>query len=137
SGPPALRDVSLAIPRGSFFAIVGPNGAGKSTLASHLVGSIRPAPGTVRLFGRDARDLRSSELTQLIGYVFQNPEHQFVASTVFEELAFGLRVRGRPEAEVRARVGTMLADFGLAELGKANPFTLSHGEKRRLSVAAM
>jgi energy-coupling factor transport system ATP-binding protein len=136
-GVVALKDVSLTVTEGSFVAIVGPNGAGKSTLASHLIGRLRPAPGAVRLFGQDARDLPSRDLTRLIGYVFQNPEHQFVAGTVYDELAFGPRVRGWSEAEVKARVDAMLADVGLAALGPANPFTLSHGEKRRLSVASI
>ena len=133
----ALDAASFLIPDGSFFAIVGPNGAGKSTLASHLIGTIRPPKGTVRLFGRDIRSLTERELTQTVGYVFQNPEHQFVAQSVFDELAFGLRTRGLGEAEIRERVEPILADFGLASLGRANPFTLSLGEKRRLSVAAM
>jgi energy-coupling factor transporter ATP-binding protein EcfA2 len=125
------------VPAGSFVAVVGPNGAGKSTLAAHLIGAIRPPAGTVRLFGRDVRTTPPETLARLVGYVFQNPEHQFVARTVYEELAFGLRVRRVPEPEIVARVETMLADFGLAALGPANPFTLSHGEKRRLSVATM
>lgn len=137
SGKVALRDVSLTVPEGSFFAIVGPNGAGKSTLAAHLIGSIRPPANTVRLLGRDVRTIAATEIPSFVGYVFQNPEHQFVAGTVYDELAFGLRLRGLPEAEVGERVDAMLADFGLAAYARANPFTLSHGEKRRLSVATM
>ncbi len=137
SGRIGLREVDLTVSRGAFFAIVGPNGAGKSTLAMHLIGWIRPPPGAVSVLGHDVRTTPVRELTRLVGYVFQNPEHQFVARTVFDELAFGLRLRGLPEADVRERVEAMLADFGLAALGRANPYTLSHGEKRRLSVATM
>lgn len=136
-GRVALRDVSLTVPEGSFFAIAGPNGAGKSTLAGHLIGSPRPPRGAVRLLGRDVRQLDPTTLTHLVGYVFQNPEHQFVAGTVYDELAFGLRVRQLPEAEVAKRVESIIAEFRLEGLAQANPFTLSHGEKRRLSVAAM
>jgi energy-coupling factor transport system ATP-binding protein len=89
------------------------------------------------LDGRDIREIGRRELAETVGYVFQNPEHQFVAGSVFDELAFGLRLRGRPESEVRARVEAMLTDFGLSGLAGANPFKLSHGEKRRLSVATM
>jgi energy-coupling factor transport system ATP-binding protein len=74
---------------------------------------------------------------RFVGFVFQNPEHQFVARTVYDELAYGLRVRGQPEEEIRERVEAMLEDFGLLGYARANPFTLSHGEKRRLSVATM
>jgi energy-coupling factor transport system ATP-binding protein len=131
----ALSDVSLSVPRGAFFALVGPNGAGKSTLARHLIGDLRPPRGTVSLLGRDGHALASRDLTRLVGYVFQNPEHQFVARSVFDELAFGLRLQHVPEPVLTERVEQMLADFGLGLLARANPFTLSHGEKRRLSVA--
>ncbi|MBX6772956.1 MAG: ABC transporter ATP-binding protein [Chloroflexi bacterium] len=136
-GARALQEVSLAVPTGAFVAIVGPNGAGKSTLAAHLIGSL-PAPrGVVRLFGRDIRAIPSRELPRFVGYVFQNPEHQFVARTVYDELAFGLRVQGRTESEIGRIVQAVLTDFGLQDHAAANPFTLSHGEKRRLSVATM
>jgi energy-coupling factor transport system ATP-binding protein len=136
-GPVSLRDVSLRIERGAFVAIVGPNGAGKSTLAHHLIGSIRPPAGAIRILGHDVRLTRAPELARLVGYVFQNPEHQFVARTVFDELAFGRRVRGEPEDLVRREVDEMLDSFGLAALAPANPYTLSFGEKRRLSVATV
>ncbi len=136
-GPWVLRDVSLTVQAGDFCAIVGPNGAGKSTLAQHLIATLRPPRGTVFLGDRDVRDLSATELASTVGYVFQNPEHQFVARTVFDELAFGLRLRRVPEPDIRAKVEALLAEFGLARLALANPFQLSHGEKRRLSVATM
>jgi energy-coupling factor transport system ATP-binding protein len=136
-GPLVLHDVDLEVPRGEMLALVGSNGAGKSTLAHHVVATMRAPKGTVFLDGRDIRDIAQRDLAELVGYVFQNPEHQFVARTVFDELAFGLRLRDLPEDVVRARVEAMLADFGLVGLAAANPFKLSHGEKRRLSVATM
>ncbi|HEY8744325.1 MAG TPA: ABC transporter ATP-binding protein, partial [Chloroflexota bacterium] len=137
TGPQVLHDIRVDIIGGDFVAVVGPNGAGKSTLAQHLAGILRPSPGTVLLGGRDLRALRQSAIASLVGYVFQNPEHQFVTTSVYEELAFGLRLRTLPEAEIRVRVEEMLAGFGLAPLARANPFRLSQGEKRRLSVATM
>jgi energy-coupling factor transport system ATP-binding protein len=132
-----LRDVHLEVHRGDMLALVGPNGAGKSTLAHHLIATMRAQKGKVFLEQRDIREISKRELAETVGYVFQNPEHQFVARTVFDELAFGLRLRGLPEPEVQAKVEAMLDDFGLSGLAKANPFKLSHGEKRRLSVATM
>jgi energy-coupling factor transporter ATP-binding protein EcfA2 len=136
-GPDVLRDVQLEVQSGEFLALVGPNGAGKSTLAHHLIATLRAPRGTVFVEGDDIRDIKPEHLAELVGYVFQNPEHQFVARTVFDELAFGLRLRGVAEPDVRAQVEPMLADFGLTGLAAANPFKLSHGEKRRLSVATM
>lgn len=135
SGPQALCEVDLVIPEGSFFALVGPNGAGKSTLALHLVGVLQPPPEAVWLLGRPLRAYRRHELPRVVSYVFQNPEHQFLTGTVYDEVAFGLRVQGLAEAEVEARVRAMLEEFGLSALARVHPFTLSQGEKRRLSVA--
>jgi energy-coupling factor transport system ATP-binding protein len=136
-GPTVLRDVHFEVPRGDIVALVGANGSGKSTLAHHLIATLRAPRGTVFLEERDIRDVPQRELAESVGYVFQNPEHQFVERTVFDELAFGPRLRGQPEAQVRAKVEAMLDDFGLLGLAAANPFKLSHGEKRRLSVATM
>jgi energy-coupling factor transport system ATP-binding protein len=134
-GQLGLRDVSLRVERGEFVGVVGPNGAGKSTLAQNLIGIRRSPAGAVRILGQDTRQFSPSELARLIGFVFQNPEHQFVARTVFDELAFGLRARGRPENQVQASVAETLESFRLQALALANPYTLSFGEKRRLSVA--
>lgn len=134
---PALHKVSLNVPRGDFLAIVGPNGAGKSTLARHLIGLLTPPTGSVLLEGTDLAQYSAKEIARKIAYVFQNPEHQFVTERVADEVAYGLRVAGMGEDEVEARSAHLLETFGLTRYAKANPFTLSHGEKRRLSVAAM
>jgi energy-coupling factor transport system ATP-binding protein len=141
-GRAALRDVSLLVRRGGFLAVVGANGAGKTTLGSLLSG-VLPAPrGAVFLEGTDLTALSTWILADKVGHVFQNPEHQFVSSTVRGELAFSLdpQSRGRSgylSVEQDAVVGEWLERLGLAPLAEANPFTLSQGQKRRLSVAAM
>lgn len=136
-GPRVLEDVELQVPRGGFMALLGPNGAGKTTLAMHVINILHPPVGVVRIFGQDLASLSTYELTQQVGYVFQNPEHQFVADTVYDELAYSLRVRRMAEAEIRQRVDQLLADFGLTEHAAVNPFRLSQGQKRRLSLATM
>jgi len=137
---PALDGANLQVPEGSLFALVGPNGSGKSTLAAHLIAIHEPPPGKVFVFGEDVSPksgMTLRRLTELVGYVFQNPEHQFVTDTVYDEVAYGLRARGYDESEVDSRVREMLEDFHLTRLARANPFTLSQGQKRRLSVATM
>ncbi|MTE23971.1 ATP-binding cassette domain-containing protein [Microbacterium sp. ZXX196] len=129
-GQDAVRGLSARVPRGSFTAVVGPNGSGKTTLAQAIAGLIAPASGAVLVDGADARRARDR-----VRFVFQNPEHQFVAHTVRAELEVGLRGSGLPPAEREAEVDRILRRLGLAELADRHPFHLSGGQKRRLSVA--
>lgn len=129
-----LHGIDLDIDIGSLTAIVGANGAGKTTLIQALAGVVPPPKRQVDVDGLDPASASPHELAARIGFVFQNPEHQFIAHTVFDELAHGLRLRRMPEAEVTARVEEMLARFGLAHKADVHPFLLSGGEKRRLSV---
>jgi len=135
-GTLALKDVQLSVPQGCFFALIGANGSGKTTLAKHLVGLLQPQRGAIKIMGQPTTSGRRSPINRQVGYVFQNPEHQFVAERVADELAYSLRGR-LPEAEVRRQVDRLLEQFGLSEYAEANPFALSQGQKRRLSVAAM
>lgn len=133
----ALRDVHIDICAGDFCAIVGQNGAGKTTLAKYLTRILNPPRGTVFFNGADIAGLPLRDLIRSIGYVFQNPEHQFVAHTVYDELAYSLRIRGCAEDTVRARVLETLDMFHMHALMHSRPFTLSRGEQRQLSVATM
>ncbi len=132
----ALRDVSVDFGAG-VTAVVGANGSGKSTLARLCVGILTPPPNRIRLCGVDARRHSRRELAKRVGYVFQYPEHQFVGRSVLDDVAFGLRRAGVSEPQATERARAMLDDFGLAALAEAHPYSLSHGEQRRLSVAAM
>lgn len=141
--PPRLVPTDLAVRAGEVHAVLGPNGVGKSTLALLLGGLLKPGTGraaaSVALAGQHAKipphRWRAPVLAARIGSVFQDPEHQFVRGTVFEELAVGPRAIGQPEAAVRATVEELLSRLRLDRLAGANPYTLSGGEARRLSVA--
>jgi energy-coupling factor transport system ATP-binding protein len=133
----ALSDVSLTIAEGEWLALVGPNGSGKTTLAKHLIGLLKPQQGTVDIFGHDTRTTPIRELAHTVGYVFQNPEHQFVTDKVQDELRFSLRAAGTPEQSIDAMVEEALVRFDLSGLQARHPYSLSGGEKRRLSVATM
>lgn len=138
--PPALDGVGVTACSGQVLAVTGANGSGKSTLALVLASLLAPTSGEVRfLAGGPSRPYiawRPRELVRWVGTVFQEPEHQFVASSVAEELAIGPRRAGLADETVRLRVAQLLERLDLARLAEANPFTLSGGEKRRLSVAA-
>jgi energy-coupling factor transport system ATP-binding protein len=129
-----LRIPELDIAAGSFTAIVGANGAGKTTLLQALGGVVPPPRGSVMIGDLDAARATPRRLASHVGFVFQNPEHQFIAHTVREELAHGLRLQRVDAAESDARVDEMLDRFGLRYRADEHPFLLSGGEKRRLSV---
>ena len=135
---PLVDRVSLQVPRGSLTAIVGRNGAGKTTLLHRLAGVVSPPRGSVRIHSdRGMLDVATASprrLAREVGFVFQNPEHQFITPTVGEELAHGLHLQGLGEPEIEARVTAMLRRLGLEDLREVHPYLLSGGQKRRLSV---
>lgn len=131
---PVLQGVNLELYPGEVAALLGANGSGKSTLASLLVGLRRPDAGQVLLDGTPPAQLRGAELAQKLGYVFQNPEHQFVTDRVFDELCFHLP---GDEAYTQERAREVMQALRLEGLEARNPFSLSHGQKRRLSTATM
>ncbi|MEC5149123.1 ATP-binding cassette domain-containing protein [Cryobacterium sp. GrIS_2_6] len=136
--------IDLTIRAATATAITGPNGAGKSTLALTFAGLLVPAggrltasPGLADGLGSEPVRWRSHALLTRIGTVFQDPEHQFLSGSVRGELAVGPHALGlAPEEQVR-RVDELLERLRLDHLAEANPFTLSGGEKRRLSVATV
>jgi len=143
-GRPVQSGLDLHVPQANATVITGPNGAGKSTLALTLAGLIPEHSGEVRaaerLAGRrGVRPIRwtSRELLTRIGMVFQEPEHQFLTQTLRDELSVGPRALGWDRARTDAVVDELLERLGLAPLALANPFTLSGGQKRRLSVATV
>jgi energy-coupling factor transporter ATP-binding protein EcfA2 len=129
-----IHDVDLDVRRGEFVAIVGQNGAGKTTLLQAIAGVIPVPKNRVSIDGVDPARTELRALSRRIGFVFQNPEHQFIAHTVFDEIAHGLRRQKLPDAEVHRRAGEILDRFGLAAHAHRHPFLLSGGQKRRLSV---
>ena len=133
-GPVVVDGVDLDVASGDFLAIVGTNGAGKTTLVQAIAGVI-PAPrGSVDVLGMDPSRASARDRARRIGFVFQNPEHQFVAHTVAEELDLGFRLQGVPDDDRPAEIERMLRRFGLEALRDQHPFLLSGGQKRRLSV---
>lgn len=141
---PVLSGLDLVVPEGAGTVVTGPNGAGKSTLALTLAGLLPELSGEVvasaALAARGVRRpsrWRSTELLTRIGTVFQEPEHQFLAATLRDELAVGPRALRMPPAQVDEIVDELLERLDLASLAQAHPFTLSGGQKRRLSVATV
>lgn len=137
---PVRSGIDLTIERGVSTCIVGANGAGKSTFALTLAGLLPPLAGTVAVETADGtvgdpHEWSSKQLLGRMSMVFQEPEYQFLAATVAEELAIGPRAAGMTDEEIAPLVNEHLEALGLTKLARANPMTLSGGEKRRLSVA--
>lgn len=133
----ALRGVSLDVHKGEFIALVGQNGAGKTTLAKHFNGLLRPTKGRVIVDGKDAAGQAIYDLAKVVGYVFQNPDHQIFSATVWEEAAYGLKVQGITGEKAKERVANVLELVGLSDLLELNPFTLSKGDRQKLAVASI
>ena len=137
--------INLDFHAGEVTALMGSNGAGKSTMALTLAGLLKPIDGRVLIAdslkpphaGQEPINWKSKELLGRIGMVFQEPEHQFASNFVRDEVAIGPKSMGHSEDEAYQTADRMLEQMNLTRFAKANPYTLSGGEKRRLSVASM
>jgi energy-coupling factor transport system ATP-binding protein len=133
----ALQNVSLKIYEGEFIALIGQNGSGKTTLAKHMNGLLKPTKGSVIVKGMDTRKTPIHKLATVVGYCFQNPDHQIFESTVYDEVAFGPRNLLLSEDEVANRVKEALKIVGLEGYEKSNPFFLGKGERQKIAVASV
>lgn len=136
----ALRNISFELHEGEFFAIAGHTGSGKSTLVQHLNGLTHPTTGRVLWRGQDLADRKvATKAREDIGVVFQYPEHQLFAATVYEDVAFGPRNLGLSAEEVDARVHEALeiVNLDFDELHDRSPFELSGGQQRRVAFAGV
>lgn len=137
NGVHALCDVSLSIAPGDFVALLGRNGAGKTTFARHLNNLLTPTSGSVHINGKSIAGVKVSDLAEHIGYVFQNPDHQIFAASVFDEIAFGMRNKGWEESRIDRRVNEVLEAVELPDIRDKHPFTLGKGERQRIAVASV
>jgi energy-coupling factor transport system ATP-binding protein len=134
---PALKGVNLTIYAGELVAILGRNGSGKTTLARHIIGLVQPAQGRVIVAGRDVAVTPTHELTQEIGFCFQNPNHQLVAFNVRDEMTFGLKAHNIEPAEFEQRIRHALELVHMLDFINAEIFDLGKGQKQRLALASV
>ena len=137
----ALDDVSFTVDKGEFVALIGHTGSGKSTLAEHLNGLLHPDTGEVRVDGVDlaGKDAAAKAARGKVGMVFQYPEHQLFAETIYEDIAFGPRNQKKSEDEVEASVRRAMAfvDLDFGTFSQRSPFQLSGGQMRRVAIAGV
>jgi len=136
---PVLKNINFTINQGDFVGIVGPNGSGKTTLAKIIIGlySVKP-PSRINFYNQDGRPVPdTSQIRKKCGYVFQNPEHQFIEENVYDELSYGLKLNKYDQNTIKTRTMDTLKMLGLKRFSDSNPFNLSQGQKRKLSVASI
>ncbi|MEM0076882.1 MAG: ABC transporter ATP-binding protein [Thermoproteota archaeon] len=132
-----LKNINYSILPGDSVLLLGPNGSGKTTLLKLIMGLLKPTKGKIKIDNIDTNKLSVFEISKKVSMIFQNPEKQFFAETVREELSFGLKNRGLREEEIKMLVDEVSKKFGLFEYLDRSPFDLSGGEKRRLSIASI
>lgn len=134
----ALKNLSLTVEEGEYIALIGPNGSGKSTLARHLNAILLPTGGIVTVDGFvTTQEEHRWEIRRRVGMVFQNPDNQIVATTVEEDVAFGLENLGIETSMMAQRVTEALEMVGLRSLRNHAPHLLSGGQKQRLAIAGI
>jgi cobalt/nickel transport system ATP-binding protein len=136
-GTVALSDIALEVKRGEFTGILGSNGSGKTTLLKIMDGVIRDYKGSVLLDGEDIRKLSPRDIYRRMGLVFQNPDDQLFAHTVFEDVAFGPRNMGFAEPETATRVQAALESIEMGEYAGKSIHCLSFGQKKRICIAGL
>lgn len=132
-----LKEINLSVLEGEFLAILGANGAGKSTLLRLLNGLLKDFSGDIEIFGQSIKKIKREELFKNVCTVFQDPNDQLFALTVYDDISFGPRNMGLSEKEVYERVHNALANVGLIGFEKRAIKTLSYGQKKRLCIAGV
>jgi cobalt/nickel transport system ATP-binding protein len=136
-GTRALSGISLDIKKGEFAGILGSNGSGKTTLLKAMDGLMKDFNGSVLLDGMDIRKLSPKEIYRKVGLIFQNPDDQLFAQSVFEDVAFGPLNMGFGEEETSRRVRNALADVDMSGYEKKSIHNLSFGQKKRICIAGL
>ena len=132
-----IDHVSFDIPEGSYTTLIGHNGSGKSTIAKLLLGLLERAEGEIRIDGMDLTLENLREIRGKIGIVFQNPDNQFIGSTVRDDIAFGLENHCVPQEEMDGIIEKFAARVNMTEFLNSEPTKLSGGQKQRVAIAAV
>ncbi|MFF2016928.1 ABC transporter ATP-binding protein [Paenibacillus sp. NPDC058177] len=132
-----IKPLNLKIGRGEFAAVIGRNGAGKSTLCKLITGLLKPHGGEMLIHGKPSSEYRADQRARHIGFVFQNPDYQFVRRTVYDEVAYGLSVQKLPASEIEERVMKVTKLLQIDKYLEEHPHFLSRGERRRVAIASI
>lgn len=132
-----IKDVSFEIPKGSYTTIVGHNGSGKSTIAKLLIGLLKAKSGEIKILGNILNEENVYSLRNHVGIVFQNPDNQFIGSTVADDIAFGLENHCVPQEQMQAIIEDVAARVNMSDFLDSEPTKLSGGQKQRIAIAGI
>lgn len=132
-----LNDISFSIKKGEYVTLIGHNGSGKSTLAKLLSYILEPNSGKIFIDNEELNDKNIKDIRNKIGIVFQNPDNQFIGSTVEDDIAFGLENRGITKEEMQKRVIDVAKKVGMEKYLSKQPEELSGGQKQRVAIAGI
>lgn len=132
-----IKDVSFEIPKGSYTTIVGHNGSGKSTIAKLLIGLLKAKSGEIKILGNTLNEENVYSLRNHVGIVFQNPNNQFIGSTVADDIAFGLENHCVPQEQMQAIIEDVAARVNMSNFLDSEPTKLSGGQKQRVAIAGI
>lgn len=130
-----LKDVSFSIPKGSYTTIIGHNGSGKSTMAKLIIGLLEAKKGKIQILGQELNEESVYELRSHVGIVFQNPDNQFIGSTVADDIAFGLENHCVEQEKMQGIIEDVASRVGMTDFLSAEPTKLSGGQKQRVAIA--
>ncbi|MCD7130210.1 energy-coupling factor transporter ATPase [Limosilactobacillus agrestis] len=134
---PVLKNINLDFEPFSWTAIIGHNGSGKSTLARLIDGLLSPTAGSIEVDGIQVNESSLGKIHQQIGFVFQNPENQFVGATVADDVAFGLENRQVAQDKMEKKIDKALKMVGMTDYKNTAPISLSGGQKQRVALAGI
>ena len=133
----AIKKINLEINEGEFVAIIGHNGSGKTTLSKLISGFLEPSEGSVQIAGKEVKQIHPVVRPTVVGYVFQNPDHQVFKESVWEDVAFGLENLGLPQEEIERKTESVLERLDLIKHAGVHPFRLGKGDRQRVAVAGI
>ena len=136
-GPEILHGLNLTIEEGEYIALIGQNGSGKTTLSKLIGGLNIPTAGDIRILGKSVKDMPVRERAALVGYCYQNPDHQIFLNTVEEEIAYGPKNLGLSADEIEARVVQALEAVDMLRYRKEEPYFAGKGERQKIAVASV
>lgn len=132
-----IKDISFSVPKGSYTTIIGHNGSGKSTIAKLLIGLLEAKNGNIKILGQELNEENIYDIRSHVGIVFQNPDNQFIGSTVADDIAFGLENHCIPQEKMQDIIEESAQKVGMLNYLDTEPTKLSGGQKQRVAIAGI